>query len=106
VSPASRRTKMAQIENYSKKQKLLRFVGAILVPGSSDVYDQHVVKGVVTMFLWFLSLTIVIFAIRFAPLSTYESTENAWPIILICLFVMAVLFILSLLRQFRRLRTE
>ncbi len=106
VSPASRRTKMSQIESYSKKQKLLRFVGAILVPGSSDVYDQHVVRGVVTMFLWFLSLTIVIFAIRFAPLSTYESTENAWPIILICLFVMAVLFILSLLRQFRRLRTE
>jgi tetratricopeptide (TPR) repeat protein len=106
VSPASRRTKMSQIENYSKKQKLLRFVGAILVPGSSDVYDQHVVRGVVTMFLWFLSLTIVTFAIRFAPLSTYESTENAWPIILICLFVMAVLFIMSLLRQFRRLRTE
>ncbi len=106
VSPASRRTKMTQIDTYSKKQKLLRTVGAVLVPGSSEIYDQHVVKGVVTMFLWFLCLTIVIFAVHFAPLSTYESAENAWPIILICIFVMAVLFILSLLRQFRRLRAE
>ncbi len=106
VSPASRRNKMTQIVNYSKKQKLLRIVGAVLVPGSSDIYDQHVVKGVITMFLWFLCATIVIFAVHFAPLTTYESAENAWPIILICIFVMAVLYILSLLRQFRRLRAE
>jgi tetratricopeptide (TPR) repeat protein len=106
VSPGSRRTKMVQIEKYSKKQKLLRLVGGILVPGSAEVYDQNVIKGVATMFLWFLCLTIVIFSLRFAPLSTYESAENAWPIIGICVFVMAVLFILSLLRQFRHLSAE
>ncbi len=106
VSPGSRRTKMVQIEKYSKKQKLLRLLGGILVPGSSDVYDQHVVRGIITMFVWFLCLTIAIFSLRFAPLSTYESTENAWPVIVICVFVMAVLFILSLLRQFRRISAE
>lgn len=106
VSPISRRTKMSQIEKYSKKQKLLRLVGGIVVPGSSDVYDQDLIKGILTMFLWFLCLTIVIFALRFAPLSTYESSENAWPIIMICVFVMAVVFILSLLRQFRRLSAD
>jgi tetratricopeptide (TPR) repeat protein len=106
VSPGSRRTKMVQIEKYSKKQKLLRLVGGLLVPGSSEVYDQKVIKGVGTMFLWFLCLTIIIFSLRFAPLSTYESSENAWPIIVICVFIMAVLFILSLLRQFRHLSAE
>jgi tetratricopeptide (TPR) repeat protein len=106
VSPASRRTKMSQIENYSKKQKLLRLLGGILVPGSADVYDQHILKGVVTMFIWFLCLTIVMFALRFGPLSTYESSDNAWPIVAICLFVLAAIFILSLLRQFRHLSAE
>jgi tetratricopeptide (TPR) repeat protein len=106
VSPVSRRAKMSQIEKYSKKQKLLRLVGGIVVPGSADLYDQQVLKGVLTMFIWFLCLTIVIFALRFGPLSTYESSENAWPVIAICVFVMAVLFILSLLRQFRRLSAE
>jgi len=106
VSPVSRRAKMSQIENYSKKQKLLRLVGGLLVPGSADVYDQHLVRGVIIMFIWFLCLTIIIFALRFGPLSTYESSENAWPIIAICVFVMAVLFILTLLRQFRRLSAE
>jgi hypothetical protein len=106
VSPVSRRAKMSQIENYSKKQKLFRTIGGILVPGSADIYDQHSIKGVITMFIWFLALTIVLFTLRFGPLSTYESSENAWPIIAICVFVMAVLFILSLLRQFRRLSAE
>lgn len=106
VSPLSRKTKMSQINRYSKNQRWLRLISTILVPGSSDVYDQHVVKGIFTMVLWFLCLTVAIFALRFAPLSTYESTENAWPVVLLCLVVMGMLFITTLLRQLRRLRAR
>jgi tetratricopeptide (TPR) repeat protein len=106
VSPVSRKEKMAQIDTYSSKQRWLRFASAIVVPGSCDMYEGRIVWGVITMLLWFLSLAVALFMVMVAPLSTFESGVNAGPIILICLAVMAVLYITTLIRQFRRLNAE
>ncbi len=106
VSPASRREKMGQIDTYSSKQRWLRFASAIVVPGSCDMYEGRIALGLLTMFLWFLCLSLALFMFVVAPLSTFESGTNAGPVILICVTIMALLYLTTLLRQLRRLNTQ
>jgi tetratricopeptide (TPR) repeat protein len=106
ISPASRKEKMVQIEKYSSKQHWLRFVSAVIVPGSCDIYEGRLMRGLLTMFLWFLFLTLAVFMFIVAPLSTFESSVNARPVILICLAVLILLYVITLIRQIRMLQVE
>jgi tetratricopeptide (TPR) repeat protein len=106
VSPASRKEKMGQIDRYSTSQRWFRFIISILVPGSSDLYEGRLKSGLSAMFVWFLFLSLILFTLYVAPLSSFESAANAGPIIMICLLVLALIYIITLLRQFNQLKIE
>jgi tetratricopeptide (TPR) repeat protein len=102
VSPASRKDKMREIEDYSRKQEAFLKFSSLLLPGFSNLYKNRIWFGTVLLFFWFLFLILLFYNWQYSNSSFYEvpgSTTVLPPFFVLLLVLLYLVANISLIRR-------
>jgi tetratricopeptide (TPR) repeat protein len=104
VSPASRKEKMQEIEQYSDRRRLYLRISSLLMPGSANILGNATVSGIVVMLLWILFVVLLAFNFRFSFLSPFEPGEKTAALTLLYGIGLAVLYAFANIPLFQRMQ--
>lgn len=102
VSPASRKDKMREIEDYSRRQETFLRVSSLILPGFGNLYKNRIWFGIVLLFFWFLFLVLIFYNWRFSRVSFYESSGSTGVLLPVVLLFLALLYIVANISLFRK----
>jgi tetratricopeptide (TPR) repeat protein len=105
VSPASRKEKIREIEDYSRRQQTLLRVSSFVIPGFANLYKNRTWFGAIIMLFWFLFLIFIFYNFRFSHLSFYESPGSANVLLPLCILLLALLYTVANISIFIRRKT-
>jgi tetratricopeptide (TPR) repeat protein len=104
VSPASRKDKMREIEDYSRRQEVFLRISSLILPGFGNLYRNRVWFGTILLFFWFLFLVLIVYNWRFAPVSFYESPGSTTVLLPVVLLFLALLYMVANISLFRNVK--
>ena len=104
VSPASRKDKMREIEDYSRRQEVFLRVSSLILPGFANLYKNRVWFGMILLFFWFLFLVLIVYNWRFARLSFYESSGSTTVLLPVVLLFLALLYLVANISLIRNVK--
>ena len=104
VSPASRKDKMREIEEYSRRQEMFLRISSLILPGFGNLYKNRVWFGTITLFFWFLFLVFIFYNWRFAHVSFYESPGSATVLMPVIFLFLILLYTVANVSLFRKAR--
>ena len=102
VSPASRKDKMREIEEHSRRQDVFLRMFSLVLPGFGNLYKNRIWFGIILLFFWFLFLILIFYNIRFAPLSFYESPGSTAVLLPVFLIFLVLLYLVANVSLFRK----
>ncbi|MCI0412407.1 tetratricopeptide repeat protein [bacterium] len=102
VSPASRKDKMREIEDHSRRQEIFIRVSSLVLPGFGNLYKNRIWFGATLLFFWFFFLVLIIYNWRFANVSFYESPGSTSILIPVFLLFLALLYLVANISLFRK----
>lgn len=104
VSPASRKDKMQEIEQYSDRRRLYLRISSLVMPGSGNILGNSTVSGIIVLLLWILFVVLLVFNFRFSFLSSFEPGANTAALTLLYGIVLAVLYGFANIPLFQRMQ--
>jgi len=106
VSPASRKDKMREIEEHSRRQHLFLRVSSLILPGFGNLYKNRVWFGTILLLFWFFFLALIFYNWRFARLSFYESSGSTNILLPLILLLLALLYAVANISVFHKARAQ
>ncbi len=102
VSPASRKDKMREIEDHSRRQEIFLRLSSLVLPGFGNLYKNRIWFGATMLFFWFFFLVLIIYNWQFAHISFYESPGSTGILIPVFLLFLVLLYLVANISLFRR----
>ena len=104
VSPASRKEKMREIEEHSRKQEVFLRLFSLVLPGFGNLYRNRVWFGTILLFFWFLFLVLIFYNFSFSSLSFYESRGSTAVLLPVFFLFLILLYMVANIALFRKAR--
>jgi tetratricopeptide (TPR) repeat protein len=95
VSPASRKDKMREIEDYSHRRHVFLTISSLILPGFANLYKNRTWFGTILLVFWFLFLVLIFYNWRFGHFSFYESSGSTGVLLPIFLLFLALLYLVA-----------
>lgn len=105
VSPISRKQKMHEIDKNHRRESIFARVSSLLLPGSGSLFQGRSLFGVLILTSWLFIVTILVFTYILGPLSYYEPPQTFAVIAPICVFILALLYVVANVSNFRTVRS-
>ncbi len=105
VSPVSRKQKMKEIEEYNHRNSVFARILSLVIPGSGSLFQGRSLFGVIVLLAWLFVLVILLFSYHFGNLSYYEPPQTFSVIAPICVFFLAILYVIANITNFSSLRS-
>jgi tetratricopeptide (TPR) repeat protein len=102
VSPASRKDKMREIEDHSRRQEIFIRLSSLVLPGFGNLYKNRIWFGATLLFFWFFFLVLIIYNWQFAHVSFYESPGSTSVLVPVFLLFLALLYLVANISLFRK----
>jgi tetratricopeptide (TPR) repeat protein len=104
VSPASRKDKMREIEDHSRRQEIFIRLSSLILPGFGNLYKNRIWFGAILLFFWFFFLVLILYNWQFAHVSFYESPGSTRILVPVFLLFLALLYLVANISLFRKVR--
>lgn len=104
VSPASRKDKMREIEDHSRRQEIFIRLSSLVLPGFGNLYKNRIWFGATLLFFWFFFLVLILYNWQFAHISFYESPGSTSILIPVFLLFLALLYLVANISLFRKVK--
>ncbi len=101
ISPASRKEKMSEIGEFTRRQSTLSRISSLILPGAHHLFENATYRGALILLLWFFLLVVLWFNWKFS-MTDFQPSGSTTVLNLICFVAIAVLYFLanfSLLRK-------
>jgi hypothetical protein len=102
VSPASRKEKLREIEDHSRRQQIMLRVSSSILPGFANLYRNRTWFGTIIMLFWFFFLVMIFYNFRYSHLSFYESPGSANVLLPFVLLLLILLYLTANVSVFSR----
>ena len=105
VSPASRRDKLHEIEDYSHRQEIFLRIGSLLLPGFASMYKNRILFGMFLLLFWFVFLVLLLYNWIFSGSSFYESDSSGYVLSPLFLLLLGLIYVVGNLSTLKKIRS-